>query len=60
MRGLRSIIVLLMTLVVPAIASANQDDGIIEHLSGPGPFLRFPSIDARFLCITREIGRAHV
>lgn len=53
MRGLRSIIVVLITLMLPAIAGANQDDGIIEHLSGPGPFLRFPSIDARFLCITR-------
>jgi len=52
-RGLRSITVVLITLMLPAVASANQDDGIIEHLSGPGPFLRFPSIDARFLCITR-------
>jgi len=32
---------------------ASQDDGIFEHMSGPGPFLRFPSIDIRLLCVTR-------
>jgi hypothetical protein len=30
-----------------------QDDGVLEHLSGPGPFIRFPSLDVRLLCITR-------
>lgn len=32
---------------------AKQDDGIFEHLSGPGPFLRFPSLDIRVVCFTR-------
>jgi len=32
---------------------AKQDDGILEHLSGPGPFLRFPSLDVRVVCFTR-------
>jgi hypothetical protein len=32
---------------------AKQDDGILEHLSGPGPFLRFPSLDIRVVCFTR-------
>ena len=35
------------------IASANQDDGLLEHMSGPGPFIRFPSFQARVACITR-------
>jgi hypothetical protein len=52
-RGLRLIAVLAVILVPASLAHANQDDGVIEHLSGPGPFLRFPSIDVRFVCITR-------
>src|SRR5687767_15367167 len=39
-------------------ASALQDDGVIEHMSGPGPFLRWPSLQVRVACFTREIGRA--
>ena len=40
---------LLMAFVVACLfqaapASALQDDGLWEHMSGPGPFLRFPSI----------------
>jgi hypothetical protein len=34
-------------------AFAKQDDGGLEHLSGPGPFIRFPSLDVRVACITR-------
>jgi hypothetical protein len=34
-------------------AHAKQDDGLWEHLSGPGPFLRFPSLDVRVVCFTR-------
>jgi hypothetical protein len=43
-------------LVSSGIARANQDDGIIEHMSGPGPFVRFPSLDIRVLCVTRVGG----
>jgi hypothetical protein len=32
---------------------AKQDDGILEEMSGPGPFIRFPSLDIRVACITR-------
>ena len=32
---------------------AKQDDGFLEELSGPGPFIRFPSLDIRVACITR-------
>ena len=54
MRAARLLPLALVVLLLGAgVASANQDDGLIEHLSGPGPFLRFPSIDVRFLCITR-------
>ena len=53
-RCLRVIIgVLLASVLAANVASANQDDGLIEHLSGPGPFLRFPSLDIRVACITR-------
>jgi hypothetical protein len=34
-------------------ASALQDDGLFERLSGPGPFLRWPSLQVRVVCITR-------
>ena len=54
MTRLRLITLMLVALVLPAgTASAKQDDGIIEHLSGPGPFLRFPSLDIRVVCFTR-------
>ena len=36
-----------------ASASALQDDGLWEHLSGPGPFLRWPSFQVRVACFTR-------
>jgi hypothetical protein len=35
------------------VAHAKQDDGLWEHMSGPGPFLRFPSLDIRVVCFTR-------
>ena len=35
------------------IAHAKQDDGLWEQMSGPGPFLRFPSLDIRVVCFTR-------
>jgi hypothetical protein len=38
---------------VSGTAFAKQDDGGLEHLSGPGPFIRFPSLDIRVACITR-------
>jgi len=37
--------------VQPAVA--KQDDGVIEQMSGPGPLLRFPSLDIRVVCFTR-------
>jgi hypothetical protein len=40
-------------------ALAKQDDGILEHLSGPGPFLRFPSLDIRVVCFTRVADSNH-
>jgi hypothetical protein len=53
-RCLRLITGVVFALVlVTDVASAKQDDGLIEHLSGPGPFLRFPSLDIRVACITR-------
>ena len=36
-----------------SVANAKQDDGLLEQMSGPGPFLRFPSLDIRVACITR-------
>jgi hypothetical protein len=36
-----------------ATASALQDDGLFEKMSGPGPFLRFPSLQIRVVCFTR-------
>jgi hypothetical protein len=33
-------------------ASGKQDDGVIEQMSGPGPFIRFPSLDVRVVCFT--------
>jgi hypothetical protein len=53
-RRLRLITAVLCAVILPAgVASAKQDDGIVEHLSGPGPFLRFPSLDIRVVCFTR-------
>jgi hypothetical protein len=52
-RGLRLVAFLLLGILVsvpPALA--KQDDGIIEQMSGPGPFLRFPSLDVRVACFT--------
>lgn len=46
-------ICLLTSAALAGAAHANQDDGILEHLSGPGPFLRFPSLNIRVACITR-------
>ena len=50
-----SVIAAVFAVLVVSIqpASAKQDDGVIEQMSGPGPFVRFPSIDVRVLCITR-------
>lgn len=44
---------LLTWAVQSGVGYAKQDDGILEQLSGPGPFLRFPSLDIRVACITR-------
>lgn len=50
----RRVAALVVALSLHAVAaSAKQDDGLIEQLSGPGPFLRFPSLDIRVACITR-------
>ena len=54
MRRLRLLAPLtLAAALCPLTAFALQDDGLIEHMSGPGPFVRFPSIDIRVLCVTR-------
>jgi hypothetical protein len=51
---LRVIIAIVFALVVSIQpASAKQDDGVIEQMSGPGPFIRFPSLDVRVVCFTR-------
>jgi len=51
----RRLLVFTITGVVLAcgITHANQGDGTIEHLSGPGPFIRFPSLEIRALCFTK-------
>ena len=50
----RRVVALLLVFSLSAVtASAKQDDGLFEQMSGPGPFLRFPSLDIRVLCITR-------
>ena len=41
------------------VAYAMQDDGLWEHMSGPGPFLRFPSLDIRVACVTRVGNENH-
>lgn len=59
MRCLRLISLALICVAVSSVAaSAKQDDGVIEHLSGPGPFIRFPSLDVRILCVTHVGGTA--
>jgi len=51
---MRRVAVLLVLLSLHVgVASAKQDDGLLEELSGPGPFLRFPSLDIRVVCFTR-------
>lgn len=53
----RRVAVLLVALILHAVAaSAKQDDGLVEQLSGPGPFIRFPSLDIRVVCFTRVAG----
>jgi len=53
-RGVRLIAFLSLGIFMSvAPAMAKQDDGILEQMSGPGPFLRFPSLDIRVACITR-------
>ena len=44
---------LLSWAVQSGVGYAKQDDGILEELSGPGPFIRFPSLDVRVVCFTR-------
>lgn len=57
MRGVRLIALLsLCTFISVAPAMAKQDDGILEEMSGPGPFIRFPSLDIRVVCYTRVAG----
>ena len=54
MKRARLLILILACLgLLPHPSSAKQDDGILEHMSGPGPFLRFPSLDIRVVCFTR-------
>jgi hypothetical protein len=49
----RRVLALFVVLSLHAIAaSAKQDDGLIEQMSGPGPFIRFPSLDIRVVCFT--------
>ena len=51
---IRRVAVLLVLLCLHVgVASAKQDDGLLEEMSGPGPFLRFPSLDVRVVCFTR-------
>jgi len=42
-----------------SIAHAKQDDGLWEQLSGPGPFIRFPSLDIRVACFTSVAGNSY-
>jgi hypothetical protein len=50
----RRVAALFVALSLHAVAaSAKQDDGLIEQMSGPGPFIRFPSLDVRVVCFTR-------
>jgi hypothetical protein len=41
------------------VSFAKQDDGVLENLSGPGPFIRFPSLDIRVVCFTRVANDNH-
>jgi hypothetical protein len=59
-RGLRLVALLLLgALVSVPPAMAKQDDGIIEQMSGPGPFFRFPSLDIRVVCFTSVANDTH-
>ena len=54
MRRLRLLTAVLVAFALQTgVASALQDDGLIEHMSGPGPFLRWPSLQVRVVCFTR-------
>jgi hypothetical protein len=50
LRVLTAIVFVLVVSIQPA--SGKQDDGVIEQMSGPGPFIRFPSLDIRVVCFT--------
>jgi hypothetical protein len=50
---------LALSALLPATSAAKQDDGVFEHLSGPGPFIRFPSLDIRVACVTRAGDATH-
>jgi hypothetical protein len=53
-RGLRLVALLSLSILISvAPAMAKQDDGIVEQMSGPGPLIRFPSLDIRVVCFTR-------
>jgi len=53
-RGLRIVALLSLSILISVSpVMAKQDDGIIEQMSGPGPFIRFPSLDIRVVCFTR-------
>ena len=54
LRVLTAVVFALVVSIQPA--SAKQDDGVIEQMSGPGPFIRFPSLDIRVVCFTRVAG----
>ena len=45
--------VIFSLLLQTGVALASQGDGGLEHLSGPGPFIRFPSLEIRAVCFTR-------
>ena len=60
MRALRLVALLLLGILVSVPpAMAKQDDGIIEQMSGPGPFIRFPSLDIRVVCFTNVANDTH-
>jgi hypothetical protein len=58
-RGRLRMFLAVICLAHAASASAKQDDGLWEHLSGPGPFVRFPAVEYRFACFTSVGGRTH-
>jgi hypothetical protein len=53
-RRLRLLTVLSTAFLLQAgVASALEDPGILEHMSGPGPFVRFPGVTYKVACFSR-------